>query len=173
MLPRGFSSSFGQAADRGHLRRRFDYLKEYGRLSELFGADANKAVTEADKVVREWGRLKEEDAKALADLMHDATLAKVDADPLMRKDARGRLDGIRTALDIADGKIAKARATVASAGARTARADAAYNKAQRAADKAAYALEKAQENTVGKFWRMRRICACAVCFMRIRRRSGR
>ncbi|EPI3625452.1 PLxRFG domain-containing protein [Neisseria gonorrhoeae] len=122
-----------------------DGLKEYGRLSELFGADANKAVTEADKVVREWGRLKEEDAKALADLMHDATLAKVDADPLMRKDARGRLDGIRTALDIADGKIAKARAAVASAGARTARADAAYNKAQRAADKAAYALEKAQE----------------------------
>lgn len=122
-----------------------DGLKEYGRLSELFGADANKAVTEADKVVREWGRLKEEDAKALADLMHDATLAKVDADPLMRKDARGRLDGIRTALDIADGKIAKARAAVASAGARIARADAAYNKAQRAADKAAYALEKAQE----------------------------
>lgn len=54
-----------------------DGLKEYGRLSELFGADANKAVTEADKVVREWGRLKKEDAKALADLMHDATLAKV------------------------------------------------------------------------------------------------
>ncbi|WP_446425724.1 PLxRFG domain-containing protein [Neisseria gonorrhoeae] len=122
-----------------------DGLKEYGRLSELFGADANKAVTEADKVVREWGRLKEEDAKALADLMHDATLAKVDADPLMRKDARGRLDGIRTALDIADGKIAKAEAAVASAGARTARADAAVRKAQRAADKAAYALEKAQE----------------------------
>lgn len=122
-----------------------DGLKEYGRLSELFGADANKAVTEADKVVREWGRLKEEDAKALADLMHDATLAKVDADPLMRKDAQKRLDGIRTALDIADGKIEKARAAVASAGARIARADAAYNKAQRAADKAAYALEKAQE----------------------------
>lgn len=122
-----------------------DGLKEYGRLSELFGADANKAVTEADKVVREWGRLKEEDAKALADLMHDATLAKVDADPLMRKDAQKRLDGIRTALDIADGKIEKAEAVVASAGARIARADAAYNKAQRAADKAAYALEKAQE----------------------------
>lgn len=122
-----------------------DGLKEYGRLSELFGADANKAVTEADKVVREWGRLKEEDAKALADLMHDATLAKVDADPLMRKDAQKRLDGIRTALDIADGKIAKAEAAVASAGARIARADAAYNKAQRAADKAAYALEKVQE----------------------------
>lgn len=122
-----------------------DGLKEYGRLSELFGADANKAVTEADKVVREWGRLKEEDAKALADLMHDATLAKVDADPLMRKDAQKRLDGIRTALDIADGKIEKAEAAVASAGARIARADAAVRKAQRAADKAAYALEKAQE----------------------------
>lgn len=70
-----------------------DGLKEYGRLSELFGADANKAVTEADKVVREWGRLKKEDAKALADLMHDATLAKVDADPLMRKDAGRYPDG--------------------------------------------------------------------------------
>lgn len=111
-----------------------DGLKEYGRLSELFGADANKAVTEADKVVREWGRLKKEDAKALADLMHDATLAKVDADPLMRGDAQKRLDGIRTALDIADGKIVKAKAVIASADARIARADAAYDKAQRAAE---------------------------------------
>lgn len=111
-----------------------DGLKEYGRLSELFGADANKAVTEADKVVKEWGRLKKEDAKALADLMHDATLAKVDADPLMRGDARKRLDGIRTALDIADGKIVKAKAVIASADARIARADAAVRKAQRAAE---------------------------------------
>lgn len=111
-----------------------DGLKEYGRLSELFGADANKAVTEADKVVREWGRLKKEDAKVLADLMHDATLAKVDADPLMRGDTEKRLDGIRTALDIADGKIEKARAVIASADARIARAEAAYNKAQRAAE---------------------------------------
>lgn len=111
-----------------------DGLKEYGRLSELFGADANKAVTEADKVVREWGRLKKADAKALADLMHDATLAKVDADPLMRADAQKRLDGIRTALDIADGKIVKAKAVIASANGRIARADAAVRKAQRAAE---------------------------------------
>ncbi|HFC8527460.1 TPA: hypothetical protein ACFRGQ_000069 [Neisseria lactamica] len=111
-----------------------DGLKEYGRLSELFGADANKAVTEADKVVREWGRLKKADAKALADLMHDATLAKVDADPLMRGDTEKRLDGIWTALDIADGKIEKAKAVIASADARIARVDAAYHKAQRAAE---------------------------------------
>ena len=122
-----------------------DGLKEYGRLSELFGADANKAVTEADKVVREWGRLKKEDAKALADLMHDATLAKVDADPLMRGDAQKRLDGIRTALDIADGKIEKAKAVIASANARIARADAAYNKASEAAKKAEAALLAAEE----------------------------
>lgn len=122
-----------------------DGLKEYGRLSELFGADANKAVTEADKVVREWGRLKKEDAKALADLMHNATLAKVDADPLMRKDAQKRLDGIRTALDIADGKIEKAKAVIASANARIARADAAYNKASEAAKKAQSALLAAGE----------------------------
>lgn len=122
-----------------------DGLKEYGRLSELFGADANKAVTEADKVVREWGRLKKADAKALADLMHDATLAKVDADPLMRGDAQKRLDGIRTALDIADGKIVKARAVIASADARIARADAAYNKASEAAKKAQLALLAAEE----------------------------
>lgn len=122
-----------------------DGLKEYGRLSELFGADANKAVTEADKVVREWGRLKKADAKALADLMHDATLAKVDADPLMRGDAQKRLDGIRTALDIADGKIVKARAVIASADARTARAEAAYNKASEAAKKAQSALLAAEE----------------------------
>ncbi len=117
-----------------------DGLKEYGRLSELFGADANKAVTEADKVVREWGRLKKEDAKALADLMHDATLAKVDADPLMRADARKRLDAVRTALDIADGKIVKAKAVIASADARIARANAAYDKASEAAKKAESAL---------------------------------
>ncbi|HGG7788538.1 TPA: PLxRFG domain-containing protein [Neisseria meningitidis] len=122
-----------------------DGLKEYGRLSELFGADANKAVTEADKVVREWGRLKKADAKALADLMHDATLAKVDADPLMRGDAQKRLDGIRTALDIADGKIVKARAVIVSADARIARADAAYNKASEAAKKAQSALLAAEE----------------------------
>lgn len=122
-----------------------DGLKEYGRLSELFGADANKAVTEADKVVREWGRLKKEDAKALADLMHDATLAKVDADPLKREDAQKRLDGIRTALDIADGKIEKAKAVIASADARIARADAAYNKASEAAKKAQSALLAAEE----------------------------
>ncbi|WP_231844692.1 PLxRFG domain-containing protein [Neisseria meningitidis] len=122
-----------------------DGLKEYGRLSELFGADANKAVTEADKVVREWGRLKKADAKALADLMHDATLAKVDADPLMRGDAQKRLDGIRTALDIADGKIVKARAVIASADARIARADAAYDKASEAAKKAQSALLAAEE----------------------------
>lgn len=122
-----------------------DGLKEYGRLSELFGADANKAVTEADKVVKEWGRLKKADAKALADLMHDATLAKVDADPLMRGDAQKRLDGIRTALDIADGKIEKAKAVIASANARTARADAAYNKASEAAKKAQSALLAAGE----------------------------
>ena len=122
-----------------------DGLKEYGRLSELFGADANKAVTEADKVVREWGRLKKEDAKALADLMHDATLAKVDADPLMRGDAQKRLDGIRTALDIADGKIEKAKAVIASADARIARADATYNKASEAAKKAQSALLAAEE----------------------------
>ncbi|MCI4053472.1 hypothetical protein MM710_35265, partial [Klebsiella pneumoniae] len=114
-------------------------------MSELFGADANKAVTEADKVVREWGRLKKADAKALADLMHDATLAKVDADPLMRGDAQKRLDGIRTALDIADGKIVKARAVIASADARIARADAAYNKASEAAKKAQSALLAAEE----------------------------
>lgn len=122
-----------------------DGLKEYGRLSELFGADANKAVTEADKVVREWGRLKKEDAKALADLMHDATLAKVDADPLKREDAQKRLDGIRTALDIADGKIVKAKAVIASADARIARADAAYDKASEAAKKAQSALLAAEE----------------------------
>lgn len=122
-----------------------DGLKEYGRLSELFGADANKAVTEADKVVREWGRLKKEDAKALADLMHDATLAKADADPLMRADAQKRLDGIRTALDIADGKIVKAKAVIASANARIARADAVYNKASEAAKKAQSALLAAGE----------------------------
>ena len=54
-------------------------MAEYGRLVDRYSADSHKAAADADKLVNEWGKLK--DADELADLMHEATLAQVDADP--------------------------------------------------------------------------------------------
>lgn len=120
-------------------------LKEYERLSELFGADSNMAMVEADKVVKQWGKLKKDDAKQLADLMHDATLAKVDADPKRKDAVTKRLNAIRTALDIADNRIEKSKAIIAAANPIIARAESAYNKAEKAARKAEAALLAAEE----------------------------
>lgn len=122
-----------------------DGLKEYERLSELFGADSNMAMVEADKVVKQWGKLKKDDAKQLADLMHDATLAKVDADPKKKDAVTKRLNAIRTALDIADSRIEKSKAIIASANPIIARAESAYNRAEKAARKAKTALLAAEE----------------------------
>lgn len=122
-----------------------DGLKEYERLSELFGADSNMAMVEADKVVKQWGKLKKDDAKQLADLMHDATLAKVDADPKRKDAVTKRLNAIRTALDIADNKIEKSKAIIAAANPIIARAESAYNRAEKVARKAEAALLAAEE----------------------------
>nr|DAY12504.1 MAG TPA: Type I restriction enzyme [Caudoviricetes sp.] len=122
-----------------------DGLKEYERLSELFGADSNMAMVEADKVVKKWGKLKKDDAKQLADLMHDATLSKVDADPERKGAVTKRLNAIRTALDIADNRIEKSKAIIAAANPIIARAESAYNKAEKAARKAETALLAAEE----------------------------
>ena len=122
-----------------------DGLKEYERLSELFGADSNMAMVEADKVVKQWGKLKKDDAKQLADLMHDATLAKVDADPKRKDAVTKRLNAIRTALDIADNRIEKSKAIIAAANPIIARAESAYNRAEKAARKAETALLAAEE----------------------------
>lgn len=51
-------------------------LSKYNELAAQMDADKNDAGAEADSIVREWSNLKDEDA--LANLMHDATLAKID-----------------------------------------------------------------------------------------------
>lgn len=51
-------------------------LKEYSDTVEQMDADANERAYEADKLVKEWGKLKDE--LPLAELMHDATLKGID-----------------------------------------------------------------------------------------------
>lgn len=51
-------------------------LDKYDALAAQMDADKNDAGAEADNIVREWGNLRDEEA--LANLMHDATLAKID-----------------------------------------------------------------------------------------------
>lgn len=51
-------------------------LSKYNELAAQMDADKNDAGAEADTIVREWSNLK--DDNQLADLMHDATLAKID-----------------------------------------------------------------------------------------------
>lgn len=54
-------------------------LRRYDRLVERMGADINDIGAQADELARRWGKVKDSDK--LADLMHDATLAQIDADP--------------------------------------------------------------------------------------------
>ena len=51
-------------------------LKEYSDIVEQMDADSNEKAYEADKLVKEWGKLKDE--LPLAELMHDATLKGID-----------------------------------------------------------------------------------------------
>lgn len=51
-------------------------LKEYSDIVEQMDADSNGKAYEADKLVKEWGKLKDE--LPLAELMHDATLKGID-----------------------------------------------------------------------------------------------
>ena len=51
-------------------------LNKYNDLAAQMDADKNDAGAEADGIVREWANLKDENQ--LAELMHDATLAKID-----------------------------------------------------------------------------------------------
>lgn len=51
-------------------------LTKYNELAAQMDADKNDIAAEADNIVREWSKLKDE--KQLADLMHDATLAQID-----------------------------------------------------------------------------------------------
>ncbi|UUM25970.1 PLxRFG domain-containing protein [Acinetobacter colistiniresistens] len=51
-------------------------LNKYNELAAQMDADKNDAGAEADNIVREWANLNDEEA--LADVMHDSTLAKID-----------------------------------------------------------------------------------------------
>ncbi|WP_339352280.1 PLxRFG domain-containing protein [Acinetobacter beijerinckii] len=51
-------------------------LNKYNELAAQMDADKNDAGAEADSIVREWANLNDEEA--LADVMHDSTLAKID-----------------------------------------------------------------------------------------------
>lgn len=51
-------------------------LKQYDALTAQMEADKNDGAAEADDMVRKWAKLKDE--KELADLMHDATLSRLD-----------------------------------------------------------------------------------------------
>jgi hypothetical protein len=51
-------------------------LEDYSALVQKMDAEKNEAGAGADEIARTWGNLKDE--KALAELMHDATLAQID-----------------------------------------------------------------------------------------------
>lgn len=51
-------------------------LNKYNELAAQMDADKNDAGAEADSIVHEWGNLNDEEA--LANVMHDSTLAKID-----------------------------------------------------------------------------------------------
>ena len=53
-------------------------MRDYDRLAAQMEADKNESGAEADELVRRWAKLPDEGK--LADLMHEATLAQVDAD---------------------------------------------------------------------------------------------
>ena len=53
-------------------------MRDYDRLAAQMEADKNESGAEADELVRRWAKLPDEGK--LADLMHDATLAQIDAD---------------------------------------------------------------------------------------------
>ena len=56
-------------------------LQAYSDRVQRMDAEANEMGYEADKLVTRWGKLPQAVADSLADLMHDATLAQVEADP--------------------------------------------------------------------------------------------
>lgn len=51
-------------------------LNKYNELAAQMDADKNDIAADADNIVREWSKLKDEEA--LANVMHDATLAQID-----------------------------------------------------------------------------------------------
>jgi len=69
-------------------------LNIYNDLAAQMDADKNDAGAEADGIVREWANLKDENQ--LAELMHDATLAKIDpTKPYVKGDSVSRYKQLR------------------------------------------------------------------------------
>lgn len=69
-------------------------LNKYNDLAAQMDADKNDAGAEADGIVREWANLKDENQ--LAELMHDATLAKIDpTKPYVKGDSVSRYKQLR------------------------------------------------------------------------------
>ncbi len=69
-----------QALSRRHLTEIYGKLlpplNKYNELAAQMDADKNDIAAEADNIVREWSKLKDEEA--LANVMHEATLAQID-----------------------------------------------------------------------------------------------
>ncbi|WP_336938057.1 PLxRFG domain-containing protein [Acinetobacter modestus] len=69
-----------QALSRRHITEIYSkilpQLIKYNELAAQMDADKNDIAAEADNIVREWSKLKDEET--LANLMHDATLAQLD-----------------------------------------------------------------------------------------------
>lgn len=71
-------------------------LNKYNELAAQMDADKNDIAAEADNIVREWSKLKDEEA--LANVMHDATLAQIDpAKPHQPGDDRVKYQQLRHA----------------------------------------------------------------------------
>ncbi|MFW2062722.1 PLxRFG domain-containing protein [Acinetobacter ursingii] len=69
-------------------------LNKYNELAAQMDADKNDAGAEADSIVREWGNLNDEEA--LANVMHDSTLAKIDpTKPHVKGDSVSRYKQLR------------------------------------------------------------------------------
>lgn len=73
-------------------------LNRYNDLAAQMDAEKNDAGAEADQIVRDWGKLA--DHNELAELMHDATLAKIDpAKPHVSGDSISKYKQLRNAYD--------------------------------------------------------------------------
>jgi hypothetical protein len=71
-------------------------LNKYNELAAQMDADKNDAGAEADNIVREWSNLRDEDQ--LAEVMHDATLAKIDpSKPYVSGDSISKYKQLRDA----------------------------------------------------------------------------
>ena len=73
-------------------------LGSYSKLVQQMDADRNESAQQADDIATRWGKLK--DHQALAELMHEATIAQIDPDkPLVQGDDRATHQRLKTRFD--------------------------------------------------------------------------